>query len=73
MNLFDIQYVRIVDIPGNGFYTDSAGHPIYDAWLTTGSGGFDLEAIGAINQAPEPGSATLIAFGLGVCLFRRQR
>jgi hypothetical protein len=25
-------------------------HPIYDAWMTTGSGGFDLEAIGVLNE-----------------------
>ncbi len=45
-----IRYVRIVDIPGNGFFADSQGSPIFDAWVTTGSGGFDLEAIGAISQ-----------------------
>ena len=25
-------------------------HPVYDAYLTFGSGGFDLEAIGVLNQ-----------------------
>lgn len=49
VNLNEINFVRVVDIPGNGTYTDSDGAPIYDAWLTTGSGGFDLEAIGAIH------------------------
>lgn len=49
MNL--IRYVRIVDIPGSGDFLDSLGNPILDAWLTTGSGGFDLRAIGVI---PEP-------------------
>lgn len=28
----------------------SAEHPIYDAWLTWGSGGFDLEAIGVLEE-----------------------
>jgi len=50
VDLNAIRYVRIVDIPGNGSFTDSQGSPIYDAWETIGSGGFDLEAIGAISQ-----------------------
>lgn len=50
VDLQAIRYVRIVDIPGNGFFKDAQGSPIYDAWLTTGSGGFDLEAVGAISQ-----------------------
>lgn len=72
VNLNNINYVRIVDIPGNGFFKDAAtkmidpntidpntglggtyytvNHGIHDAWVTWGSGGFDLEAIGAIEQ-----------------------
>ncbi|HPS54346.1 MAG TPA: hypothetical protein PLP05_01995 [Sedimentisphaerales bacterium] len=68
----EIYYVRIVDIPGNGFFKDSAielidpntidpnsgeggtyyteTHGIHDAWVTWGSGGCDLEAIGVIEQ-----------------------
>ncbi|OKH23538.1 hypothetical protein NIES593_09965 [Hydrococcus rivularis NIES-593] len=48
-----INFVRIVDIPGNGAFLDTAGRPIYDPWQTPipGSGGFDLEAIGVINAA----------------------
>jgi hypothetical protein len=52
VDLNNIRYVRIVDIPGNGSYFDAAtpmAHPIYDPWVTVGSGGFDLEAIGAIS------------------------
>lgn len=44
-----ITAIRLVDIPGNGTFKDSVGRPIYDAWLTFGSGGFDLEAVGAIS------------------------
>jgi hypothetical protein len=54
VNLDVIRFVRVVDIPGNGSSLDAAmptTHPIYDAWLTAGSGGFDLEAIGAISVA----------------------
>jgi len=63
----DIRYVRIVDIPGSGDFTDAAmlsidpgtwpawdfyqnNLPIYDAWVTYGSGGFDLEAIGVLKE-----------------------
>ncbi len=47
-----IRAVRLVDIPGDGSSRDAASpaaHPIYDAWLTAGSGGFDLEALGVIS------------------------
>jgi len=67
VDINNIKYVRIVDIPGNGDFSDdairhidpcawpnwayySANHPIYDAWLTWGSGGLDLEAVGVLNE-----------------------
>ena len=69
VDLNNIKYIRLVDIPGAGHYFDEANiagypdpntapeynvygsdHPIYDAWLTTGSGGFDLEALGVLNE-----------------------
>jgi len=67
VDLNNIHYVRIVDIPGNGNFEDEArelidpntfpdwntylnNHPIYDAWLTWGSGGFDLEAVGVLRE-----------------------
>lgn len=49
VDLNNVRFVRVVDIPGDGSWHDSAGHSIYDAWQTTGSGGMDLEAIGAIS------------------------
>jgi hypothetical protein len=45
-----INFVRIVDIPGDGTFTDAQGNPIYDAWVTWGSGGMDFEALGVIHQ-----------------------
>lgn len=64
IDLNNINFVRIVDIPGNGAFTDAEGNPIYDPWQTPipGSGGFDLEAVGVLNTqaVPEPG----IVFGL---------
>ncbi|MAE60201.1 MAG: hypothetical protein CMJ49_02475 [Planctomycetaceae bacterium] len=50
VDLFDIQYVRIIDIPGSGDYLDSHGAPIYDPWVTVDSSGVDLEAIGVIHH-----------------------
>lgn len=50
VNLDAITYIRLVDIPGDGTFSDSQGSPIFDAWLTWGSGGLDLEAIGVISR-----------------------
>ena len=67
VDLNDINFVRIVDIPGNGAFMDTAGRPIYDSWPTPipGSGGFDLEAVGVINVRSVPESSTV----LGLMLF----
>ncbi|MDY7023630.1 MAG: PEP-CTERM sorting domain-containing protein [Cyanobacteriota bacterium] len=79
LDLNNINFVRIVDIPGNGAFTDAEGNPIYDPWQTPipGSGGFDLEAIGVINAqaVPEPSTALgiLILSLSGICLGRSQR
>ena len=58
VDLSDINYVRIVDIPGYGTrftgqdgYTDSRGLPIYDNWPTASSGGFDLDGVAVLNTA----------------------
>jgi hypothetical protein len=50
VNLRAITHVRIVDIVGNGASTDSFGRRIYDPTPTTGSGGFDLDAIAVLNR-----------------------
>jgi hypothetical protein len=67
VNLNEINYVKIVDVPGSGDFLDSQGHPIFDAWVTWGSGGMDFEALGVINQVPEPGTIVGLATALGVC------
>ena len=48
VDLGAIRYVRIVDIVGDGSQRDSFGHPIHDPHPTTGSAGFDLDAVGAL-------------------------
>lgn len=75
LDLDKVQYVRIVDIVGNGTAFDSAGRPIYDPFPTYGTGGFDLDAVGVINFAafpavtpavPEP--SVLATFGVGLAM-----
>ena len=73
VDLESIKYIRVADIPGNGSFTDSQGNPIYDAWVTFGSGGFDLDAIGAINIVPEPSTVALATGGIVLLALRRAK
>ncbi len=76
VDLASINFVRLVDIPGNGSFLDSLGNPILDAWLTEGTGGFDFQlgvgaGVGVINVVPEPSTLGLLV--LGGLLARRRR
>jgi len=79
VNLSNIQYVKLVDVPGNGTFLDSMGNPILDAWLTTGTtGGFDFrlpvgQGIGVIHAVPEPASLALFALALAAGMPCRRR
>ena len=75
VDLNGIRFVRFVDIPGEGSFDDSFGNPILDAWHSVESGGFDLDAVGAINRVPEPASTAIVAGMLFCCggFFRRGR
>lgn len=74
VDLNEINYVKIIDIPGSGDYTDSLGNPIYDAWVTWGSGGVDLDAVGVINAVPVPSAILMLAAGLiGLVGLRRKQ
>ncbi len=49
LGLAQISHVRLIDIPGSGDFQDSVGNAIHDPWLTFGSGGADIDAVGAIG------------------------
>ncbi|MDJ0582701.1 PEP-CTERM sorting domain-containing protein [Crocosphaera sp.] len=75
VDLDNINFVRIVDIPGNGAFLDSENRPIFDPFPTPpGPGGFDLEAIGIINGEPVPEPTSIVAILVSVMLgFTRRR
>lgn len=79
VNLNNIQYVKLVDIPGSGAFLDSQGHPILDNWLTSGgSGGFDFrlpagQGVGVIHAVPEPAAAVVASAATALCAARRRR
>ncbi len=66
LDLNNVRYVRLLDIVGDGSYKDSYGRIIYDPYPTTGSAGFDLDAIGVIHQATVPIPGALWLFGSGL-------
>ena len=76
IDINNVCYIRIVDIPGSGDFYDTAvkhtnpntwpdytnydsNHPIYDTWLTWGSSGLDLEAVGVLNEQQYEGDINL--------------
>jgi len=77
VDVSNIQFVRLVDIPGNGAFRDSLGNPILDAWLTSGTGGFDFRlgsgtGVGVLHAVPEP--AALISLTIGaICIVLRKK
>lgn len=78
LDIFNVAYVRLLDIVGDGSMLDDAGNPIYDPYETFVSAGFDLDAIGVMNSAstvvPLPASVWLFASGLlGLLSLRRKK
>lgn len=50
VDLEAITHVKIVDVIGDGSQLDSIGDPVFDPYPTTGSAGFDLDAVAVINE-----------------------
>ena len=60
-------YVRLVDVIGDGSNLDSAGNPIYDPWPN--SNGFNVAGVGVLSvgsAVPEPSSLVLMLIGGGL-------
>lgn len=68
----EINYIRLIDITGDGSCLDSFGNPIYDPYTTYGSGGFDLDAIGVLNAIPEPDTYALMLLSTLLFFFVRK-
>ncbi len=49
LNLDAVSHVRVVDVVGDGTARDAFGRTVHDPYPTTGSAGFDLDAIGVIH------------------------
>ena len=58
IDLNDIRYVRLVDVVGDGNQSsalrvpnyEQAGYPVFDPYPTSGSAGFDLDAVAVLNE-----------------------
>ncbi|NOZ01037.1 MAG: hypothetical protein GXP54_04010 [Deltaproteobacteria bacterium] len=50
LDIENVGYVRLVDVVGDGNANDCRGHPVYDPYPTTGSAGFDLDAVAVLNS-----------------------
>ncbi|MBX7165802.1 MAG: PEP-CTERM sorting domain-containing protein [Pirellulales bacterium] len=78
LDVNDVHFVRVVDVVGSitpGVGTlDSHGNPVNDPFPTAfASGGFDLDAVAVLHEAPEPSSLVLAVIGAaGVCACRRR-
>lgn len=59
VDLNNIHFVRLVDIPGSGHWSDDSGNPIYDSWLTYDSGGADIDGVAVLNT-PSSSPDTLV-------------
>ncbi|MGE3772532.1 MAG: PEP-CTERM sorting domain-containing protein [Gammaproteobacteria bacterium] len=83
INVAAITHVRLVDVVGNGSEFDSfpsslgGPHRVFDPFPTSGSVGFDLDAVGArhytASPVPLPPAILSFAAAAGVLAVRRRR
>jgi hypothetical protein len=52
VDIDDITHIKIVDVIGDGSELDMYGNKVYDPYPTTGSAGFDLDAVGVLTSDP---------------------
>ena len=50
VDIYAITHIKIIDVIGDGSQFDTMGDPIYDPYPTSGSAGFDLDAVAVINE-----------------------
>lgn len=73
LDLNNIKFIRLVDIPGDGSFLDADGQPILDTWPTAGpTGGFDLDAVGTRYPTPEPSNLPIGLMMLAGLLWARR-
>jgi hypothetical protein len=76
LDLNDVAFLRLIDVVGNGTTFDADAQQVWDPYPTPFDvGGFDVEAVGVLHVAPEPGESVLLAVGAGclALLARRKR
>jgi len=61
LDVQDVRWVRVLDVSGDGTFTDSVGRIIYDPYLATGSAGFDLDGVGVLSNEIEEVSIRVVA------------
>jgi len=70
VDLDGVNFVRIVDIVGNGSVIDASSNGIFDSWVGVNTGGFDLDAVGVL---PEPATCLIFVFNAALLVIGRQR
>lgn len=74
LDLNNVQYVKIIDIYGDGSCVDSEGHPIYDPTGPNNEApGIDIKGIGVINTIPEPATYAALFGAAALALALRKR